>query len=78
MKIAISVPDPVFEAAERMSRRMRVSRSRLYAKAVEDYVNRHSGEEITAQLDRVYSRTSSKLDPAIERGTLEVLRREGR
>ena len=76
MKIAISIPDLVFEAAERISRRMRLSRSRLYARAVEDYVKRHSGDEITAQLDRVCSRPSSKLDAAMERGTLEVLRRE--
>ena len=76
MKIAISVPDPVFHAAERVSRRMRLSRSRLYARAVEDYVKRHSGDEITAQLDKVYSRVPSKVDPAIQRGAFEVLRRE--
>jgi len=76
MKVAISVPDTVFQAAERVSRRMRMSRSRLYAKAVEAYVRQHSGEDITEQLNKVYAGISSQLDPALEAGSLEVLRRE--
>jgi hypothetical protein len=76
MKVAVSVPDPVFRAAERVSRRMRLSRSRLYAKAVEAFVRQHSEEEITEQLNRVYAGTASKLDSALEAGSLEVLRRE--
>jgi len=76
MKVAVSVPDTVFEAAERVSRRMRVSRSRLYAKAVEAYVKQHSEEDITEQLNKVYAGNSSTLDPAMETASLEVLRRE--
>ena len=76
MKVAISVPDPVFKAAERVSKRMHMSRSRMYAQAVAAYVKQHSGEEITEQLNKVYAETSSKLDPALEHASLEVLRRE--
>lgn len=76
MKVAVSIPGPVFDAAERVCRRMRVSRSRLYANAVEAYVKSHSDEDITEQLNRVYAKHSSKLDPALESATLEVLRRE--
>lgn len=76
MKVAISIPDPVFQAAERASRRMRVSRSQFYAKAVEAYVKAHSGDEVTEQLNRVYSRRSSRLDPLLEAASLEVLRRQ--
>ncbi len=76
MKVAVSVPDAVFQAAERVSRRMRVSRSRLYAKAVEAYVKQHSEEDITEQLNKVYAGNSSTLDPALEAASLEVLRRE--
>jgi metal-responsive CopG/Arc/MetJ family transcriptional regulator len=76
MKVAISIPDPVFDAAERISRQMRLSRSGFYAKAVEAYVRQHSGDEITRRLDEVYSEASSRLDPAWEAGSLEVLRRE--
>lgn len=76
MKVAISVPDPVFQAAERVSKRLRVSRSQLYARAVEAYVKEHSGEEITRRLNEVYSKMTSRLDPAWEAVTLEVLRGE--
>ena len=76
MKVAVSVPDPVFEAAERVSRRMRISRSRFYAEAVEAYVKQHSEGEITEQLDRVYAEHASALEPAIESASLDVLRRE--
>ena len=76
MKVAISLPDPVFQAAERVSRRMRVSRSRLYAKAVEAYVKQHSEEDVTAQLNKVYARNDSTLDPSLEAASLQVVRRE--
>ena len=76
MKVAVSVPDPVFQAAERVSRRMRISRSRFYAAAVEAYVRQHSEADITDQLNRVYADQRSTLEPALETATLEVLRRE--
>ena len=55
---------------------MGISRSRLYAMAVEAYVKSQSGAEITKRLNRVYSIASSSLEPAVEAATLELLRRE--
>ena len=76
MKVAVSVPDTIFQAAERVSRRMRMSRSRLYAKAVEAYVKQHSDEDVTEQLNKVYTANPPTLDPALEAASLAVLRRE--
>jgi predicted transcriptional regulator len=76
MKVAISVPDPVFEAGERVAKRLRVTRSRLYTRALKDYVGRHGGGDITERLNSVYAGGSSKLDPLLEALSLEVLRRE--
>ncbi len=78
MKVAVSVPDPVFQAAERVARRLKVSRSRLYSQALEAYVGQHGGKEITKRLNTVYSRPGSppSLDRALEALSLEVLRRE--
>ena len=76
MKVAVSIPDPIFKEAERVSRRMRVPRSHLYARALEAYVKEHSGEEVTQRLNDVYARVSSKVEPATEAVSLEVLRRE--
>ncbi len=76
MKVAVSIPDPIFREAERASRRMRVPRSQLYARALEAFVKENSGEEITRRLNEVYGKVSSKLEPAAEAISLEVLRRE--
>ena len=76
MKVAVSIPDPIFREAERISRRIRVPRSQFYARALEAYLRERSGGDVTARLNEVYAKTSSKLDPGTEGLSLEVLRRE--
>jgi metal-responsive CopG/Arc/MetJ family transcriptional regulator len=53
MKTAISIPDEVFESAERLARRTKKSRSRLFSDAVREYVARHAPAEVTETLNRV-------------------------
>lgn len=53
MKTAISIPDGVFQKAERLARRMKKSRSQLYSEAVAEYTARHSDDEITAAINRM-------------------------
>lgn len=65
MKIAISIPDDVFERAESLAKRLGVSRSRLYATALADFIAKHQGKKITEQLDAVYGREESGLDPRV-------------
>ncbi|MEX2488646.1 MAG: hypothetical protein WD356_03895 [Pseudomonadales bacterium] len=67
MKTAISIPDEVFEEAERAAKRLGVSRSELYATAVRDYVERHREENITEKLNQVYDDIDSSLSPELER-----------
>ncbi len=54
MKTAISIPDPIFDAAEQLSKRMRLSRSQLYARAVAGFVEQHRSLGVTEALNRVY------------------------
>ena len=54
MKIAVSIPNPIFRAAERLAKSMGVSRSRLYARALEAYLDRQRRAEVTAALERIY------------------------
>jgi predicted transcriptional regulator len=53
MKTAVSLPDEVFEEAERLARRLVKSRSQLYREAIVEYVARHDPESVTDALDRV-------------------------
>jgi metal-responsive CopG/Arc/MetJ family transcriptional regulator len=76
MKVAVSIPDPIFREAERISHRIRVPRSQFYAHALEAYVRERSGEDITERLNEVYTKSPPKLDPAAEALSLEILRRE--
>ncbi|MCY3940169.1 MAG: hypothetical protein OXG29_03690 [Gammaproteobacteria bacterium] len=54
MKTAISIQDDIFEAAEEAARELRISRSELYARAVREFVARHSHANITRRLNRIY------------------------
>ena len=66
MKTAISIPDPVFEAADKLAQRLGVSRSELYATAVTAYVESHRDDHITARLNEIYSTEDSSLDPFLQ------------
>jgi len=55
MKTAISIPDDVFQDAERLAAELKQSRSQLYSRAVREYVARHSADSVTAALDAVYA-----------------------
>jgi len=63
MKTAISIPDHVFDEAEKLAQRLGISRSELYAKAVSEYLREHKGEKVTAKLNEIYRKESSRLDP---------------
>jgi len=54
MKTAISIPNPVFEAAEGLAARIGMSRSELYATAVAEYIARQRASGVRERLDAVY------------------------
>lgn len=74
MKTAISIPDDVFNDAERLARELKQSRSQLYSRAVREYVARHSADSVTAALDAVCvedARADSSFSSAAAASTLE-------
>jgi metal-responsive CopG/Arc/MetJ family transcriptional regulator len=71
MKTAISIPDDVFEKAERLARRMKKSRSQLFSNAVVEYVARHAPDEVTEAMDRV----CGEVDPESDRFVSAAARR---
>jgi len=54
MKTAISIPDRVFQSAEKLAARLGVSRSQLYARALASLVEKHREDLITSQLNQIY------------------------
>jgi hypothetical protein len=77
MKTAISIPNPVFEAAEQLARRLGKSRSQLYTEAVAQYVEQHPSADVTKRLNEILDAApEAELDPVLDALQLEVLRRE--
>lgn len=75
MKITISVPDDVFNSAERLARRTRRSRSQLFSDAMKEYLARHSLDEVTEAMNRVYDQIGSRCDDFTAAATRCVLQR---
>lgn len=73
MKIAISVPDEVFEAGEHLARQLGVSRSQLYSDALATYLSARGSKEVTARLNAIFAAQSSDLDPALHRSQIQSL-----
>ena len=76
MKTAVSIPDPVFAAADKLAGKLRVSRSQLYADALQAYLVRYDAAQLTARLNAVYERAPSGLDPALARAQRKAVGRE--
>ncbi len=61
VKTAISIQKSLFEEAEKVARKMKVSRSRLFALALEDYLHREQNRELLTKINAAYA---DEPDPA--------------
>ncbi len=65
MKTAISIPNPIFEAAEQLAKELGMSRSELYSTAIAAFVEAHQSENVTEKLNQIYADEASTLDPTL-------------
>ena len=75
MKTAISIPDKIFKRAERLARRLGISRSHLYRLAVEDYVEKQRPGSITDAMNRVVDEVEARGDEFVSSAAQRVLAR---
>lgn len=73
VKTAVSMPDDLFRSAEATARRLRVSRSELYANAIAEYLKRQQDNTITERLNEVYANCPAKLDSGLHRAQVKSL-----
>lgn len=52
MKTAVSIPDDIFERAERLAAQARRSRNEVYAAALNEYFARRAQDEVTDAMNR--------------------------
>lgn len=76
MKTAISLPDPLYRSGDRLAKRLGVSRSELYARALAEFLAKHQDDQITQRLNAVYAVEDGRLDSAFAKAQLEALPRE--
>ena len=75
MKTAVSIPDEVFAGAERLARRTKKSRSRLFSDALKEYLARHTPEEVTEAMNKALAEIGEKSDPFVAAASRRVLAR---
>jgi hypothetical protein len=74
MKTAISVDDELVKAADGVARKLGVSRSRLFAIALEKYLRDRRNEEMLEKLNRVYAGPPNPDDHRVVAGFKSKLR----
>jgi metal-responsive CopG/Arc/MetJ family transcriptional regulator len=62
MKTAVSIPDELFDGAERLARRTQRSRSRLFSDALREYLARHAPDKVTASMDEALAQINEPRD----------------
>lgn len=53
MKVAVSIPDPVFAEAEQLAKRLNISRSRVFARALDQFIATHAPDRVTEAMNAV-------------------------
>jgi metal-responsive CopG/Arc/MetJ family transcriptional regulator len=75
MKTAVSIPDDVFQEAERLATDLQTSRSQLYSRALQEFVARHAPDRVTEAMNRVLDEVGTEVDEFTLRAARNVLRR---
>jgi hypothetical protein len=70
------MPDTPFREAEATARRLKVSRSQLYAIAIAEFLERRQTNAITDRLNEVYAHWPARLDAALHRAQIKSLNKD--
>ena len=76
MKVAVSIPDRIFEAAERLAKQRCVPRSQVFAEALAAYVDMCGGEAVTSLLNEIYGSEPSNVDEGLAKAQFDSLSHE--
>ncbi len=76
MKVAVSIPDPIFEAAEQLAKERNIPRSQVFAEALSTYLELRNSESVTAHLNEIYGHESSKVNDALTKVQFDAINHE--
>jgi len=75
MKTAVSIPDEVYDRAERLARRTRRSRSRLFSDALREYLARHTPDEVTEAMNKACAELGEANNSFVSSAARRILER---
>lgn len=75
MKVAVSIPDPIFAEADALAQRLGTTRSKLYARALRAYVVDQDPDRITEAMNAVVDEADAESDPIVRSASGVVLAR---
>jgi metal-responsive CopG/Arc/MetJ family transcriptional regulator len=64
VKTAISIEKPIFEQMDILAKNLNISRSRLFAMAAREFIERHNNIELLKLINEAYG-DSSKTEPMV-------------
>lgn len=76
MKTAISIPEPIFQAAEEMAHSLGISRSELFSTAMAEYLENYKYQNVTDSLNEVYKLNDSALDDELTKMQFNSIQEE--
>ena len=76
MKVAVSIPEPIFRSAEREAKLRKWPRSRLYAAALQAFLRRKESDRVTEAMNALYSVEDGTIPENEEMAQLENLEPE--
>ncbi|MFM7131952.1 MAG: hypothetical protein ACKO0V_21600 [bacterium] len=75
MKTAISIPDELFQDAERLAMRLQTSRSQLYARALSEFIARHDNDRVTELMDEAVRDVGQEADLFVKKASSQAIER---
>jgi predicted transcriptional regulator len=73
MKTAISLPDDLFDKAEKLARKLKKSRSQFYREAVADLVARYDEQAMIEAINRAYASPDPETDAFVAEAARRIL-----
>jgi metal-responsive CopG/Arc/MetJ family transcriptional regulator len=75
MKVADSIPDPIFAEAEALAKQFGTSRSELYRRALREFISRHAADPVTQAMNEVVDAVGAGTDEFGAEASRQVLKR---
>lgn len=75
IKTAVSLDKSLYEQIDILARKMKVSRSRLFAMALDDFLKRHENEQLLEDINRAYRDKPDQAQQTLRQGMRRLHRK---